>query len=146
MMLDEEADEVFNLIRTEFDDSIAPEFTAEGVEEFYQSASEFVYNRPENHFLIVAVLENRIIGMIDVRDHYHICMFFVAGEQQSKGVGRSLVEQAISRCKSQNPQLEEIDVNSSTHAVNAYKKIGFVPTDDEQVVNGIRFIPMVKKV
>ncbi|WP_460645598.1 GNAT family N-acetyltransferase [Lacrimispora brassicae] len=33
-------------------------------------------------------------------------------------------------------------VNSSPYAVEIYHKLGFVDTDTEQLVNGIRFIPM----
>ena len=33
-------------------------------------------------------------------------------------------------------------VNSSPYAVEIYRHLGFVPTDDEQSVDGLRFTPM----
>ena len=36
----------------------------------------------------------------------------------------------------------EFTVNSSPYAVKIYEHLGFVPTDNEQTVNGIRFTPM----
>ncbi|WP_094603611.1 GNAT family N-acetyltransferase [Sporomusa silvacetica] len=38
--------------------------------------------------------------------------------------------------------MKEITVNSSPYAVLIYEKMGFVRTDVEQEINGIRFIPM----
>jgi len=32
--------------------------------------------------------------------------------------------------------------NSSPYAVEIYRHLGFEPTDTEQAVNGLRFIPM----
>ena len=33
-------------------------------------------------------------------------------------------------------------VNSSPYAVEVYRHLGFVPTDTEQLTNGIRYTPM----
>ena len=33
-------------------------------------------------------------------------------------------------------------VNSSLYAVEVYRHLGFVPTDTEQLTNGIRYTPM----
>ena len=35
-----------------------------------------------------------------------------------------------------------ITLNSSPYGLPFYKALGFVPTDNEQIVNGIRFTPM----
>ena len=35
-----------------------------------------------------------------------------------------------------------ITLNSSPYGVPFYKAVGFVPTDEEKTVNGIRFTPM----
>lgn len=48
-----------------------------------------------------------------------------------------LFETAKAECKR-----PEITVNSSPYAVKIYKHLGFVPTAEEQTVNGIRFTPM----
>jgi predicted GNAT family N-acyltransferase len=38
-----------------------------------------------------------------------------------------------------------LTVNSSPYAVPVYAKLGFVPTDREQVQSGIRYTPMIYK-
>lgn len=39
---------------------------------------------------------------------------------------------------------EDFTVNSSPYAHEVYKHLGFVDTDKEQCVNGLRFYPMKK--
>ena len=40
---------------------------------------------------------------------------------------------------------ETITLNSSPYGLLFYKAIGFMPTDEEKTVNGIRFTPMQYK-
>jgi hypothetical protein len=44
--------------------------------------------------------------------------------------------------KTAKPDLEKITVNSSPDAVGASRRMGFIPTSEEQLVNGVRFVPM----
>ena len=39
-----------------------------------------------------------------------------------------------------------ITLNSSPYGKPFYLFLGFIPTDDEQIVNGIRFTPMKKDI
>jgi predicted GNAT family N-acyltransferase len=41
-----------------------------------------------------------------------------------------------------NPDTQKITVNSSPNATKAYEKMGFTVDDEEQCVNGIKFVPM----
>jgi predicted GNAT family N-acyltransferase len=36
-----------------------------------------------------------------------------------------------------------ITVNSSQYGLDFYKKLGFIPTEEEKTINGIRFTPMI---
>lgn len=137
-----EEDEVFNLVKSGFDEYVLSDLTEEGANEFFRAAREMIYDKPTAHFIMVAESKNGIIGMIDIRDNNHICLFFVAREFQDRGIGRSLLERATAEC-SENNSLE-IEVNSSLFAVQIYKKLGFVQTKPEQLLNGIRFVPMIK--
>ncbi|MBF0432433.1 MAG: GNAT family N-acetyltransferase [Fibrobacteria bacterium] len=145
-MLVEEASQVFKIVKTGFDHFVKQDLTEEGTKEFFRAAQKFIYDRPDNHFIFVAHSENQIIGMIDIRDDNHICLFFVNKKFQKKGVGRSLIEKAILKIVSDIPQISSLDVNSSTYAVNVYEKLGFIKTDEEQIINGIRFVPMIKTI
>jgi GNAT superfamily N-acetyltransferase len=145
-MLEKESSKVFELVKAGFDEFVKPDLTEEGTSEFFRAAQNFIFDKPNNHFIFVANFENAIIGMIDVRDNNHICLFFVDKKFQKEGVGRKLLEQALSKCISQAPEIRSIDINSSTFAVNAYERLGFVQTQEEQLANGIRFVPMVKTI
>lgn len=145
-MLEQEENQVMELVTAGFNEFVQQDLTEEGKTEFFRAAHGFIHDRPNNHFIFIARLENAVIGMIDVRDNHHICLFFVDKKFHNKGVGRLLLEKAISKCIAQKSQIKSIDVNSSIFAVNAYINLGFVKTKEEQVVNGIRFVPMIRAI
>jgi GNAT superfamily N-acetyltransferase len=143
-MRDSEKNQVSALVKSGFDKFVLSDVTEEGAEEFFRAAREMIYERPAGHFILVAEAKNRIAGMIDVRNNNHICLFFVAKAFQRQGIGRGLLEQAIAACIRNDPTVAEIDVHSSLFAVQAYQRLGFIQSKPEQVVNGIRFAPMMK--
>lgn len=145
-MNEKERDQVFELVKTGFNEFVKQDLSEDGETEFFRALREFVYTRPDNHFILVARIDDKVIGMIDVRDNNHICLFFVAKEFQSKHIGRKLFEEAISRCITKRPKNTEIEVNSSTFAIDIYRKLGFIQLDKEQMVNGIKFVPMSKTI
>lgn len=61
---------------------------------------------------------------------------------RNKGIGRGLLERASAECIKNGSG--KIDVNSSLFAVEIYQKLGFARTKPEQLLNGIRFVPMAK--
>ena len=76
-MFEDEADQVFTLVKNGYNEFVKADITEEGTTDFFKTAEDFIYNTPVNHFILVALNENRITGMIDVRDNNHICLFFV---------------------------------------------------------------------
>ncbi|BDF66282.1 N-acetyltransferase [Oscillospiraceae bacterium] len=114
----------------------APEYSEAGVNEFYKSIHDEDYLR--QLCMYGAFLEDKLIGVIAARNaNSHIALFFVDGKYHRQGIGRKLFEAAKSSCHS-----NKMTVNSSPYAVPVYAKLGFCQTDEEQVVNGIRFTPM----
>ncbi|WP_168733762.1 GNAT family N-acetyltransferase [Metabacillus sediminilitoris] len=47
----------------------------------------------------------------------------------------------IERCKEEKNN-SKLTVNSSPYALGIYHRLGFVESDKEQTINGIRFTPM----
>ncbi len=139
-----EEDAVHSLVAGCFNSFIAPGYSQEGVDKFYE------YVQPEcirlrsgdGHFLLVAVADGVIAGIIEVRNYDHVSLFFVDERCQGQGVGRSLFEAALELCRGHDPALASLTVNSSPYAVPVYGKLGFRPVEPEKVVNGIRFTPM----
>lgn len=142
-MREDEAPAVFSLVTRVFDEFVRKDFTDEGVEEFMKSARDLVYHRREDHRIFVAHQGKRVIGMIEIREHCHVCLFFVDKAFHHQGIGRRLLDRAVAECRLHRPHCGFLEVNSSIYAVGIYASFGFVATHPEQQINGIRFIPMV---
>jgi N-acetylglutamate synthase-like GNAT family acetyltransferase len=92
-------------------------------------------------FCLVAILEQEIIGIIEVQNGNHIALLFVDDRYHKNGIAKNLVSLSIKRAK-----VTDIGVNSSPYAVDIYKKMGFEQLDEEQEREGIRSIPMKKSI
>lgn len=138
-------DEAVRLAEEVFTEFEAPVYPAEGVESFrsflYGENMQKMRSEGSIHFL-GAYCGGVLAGICAHRKPAHITLMFVRRKFQRKGIGRALIEAAI----------EHIHLICGTYAVtlNAapcglefYKKIGFIPTDIEQMADGIIFTPMI---
>jgi len=129
-----------------FDEFIKLDYSQEGINEFYKyiQPSSLLKRFQENHFVLVALFNDIIIGVIEIRNCNHISLLFVDGCFQRKGVSRELLKRSLKLCLRKRSDLTTISVNSSPIAVNIYMKLGFIPQDKELVSGGIRYTPMKK--
>jgi len=128
-----------------FTEFVAPLYSPEGVHEFLTYAADPDQLRDRllaNHFVLVAEIQGRILGAIEIRNYNHISLFFIDGESQRKGTGRELWRRALDACLADRTDLAKITVHSSPNASEAYQRLGFRAEGPEQIVNGIRFVPM----
>ena len=117
----------------------APEYSEEGVAEF----RSFLNNEEEIgklDFYGAFDKASDIVGVLAMRNPAHISLFFVKAEYHRQGIGRQLFEKMFSDYQLQGVGV--FTVNSSPYAVEVYRKLGFEPTDDECITNGIRSTPM----
>lgn len=132
----EEIAEALGLAWNVFLEFESPEYTKEGVEEFYKSIHDETYLSKLRWY--GAFVQEKLVGIIATRnEETHIALFFVDEKYHRQGIGRLLFEFARSMTSS-----GKMTVNSSPYAVPVYHKLGFCDTDTEQVVNGLRFTPM----
>ena len=131
----DELPEAVALIWEEFSEFEASEYSKEGVRAFRAALDDGERNRAMAFYGAFAAGE--LIGVLAVRKPQHIGYFFVKAEYQRKGVGRALFE---TMCL--DFERKEFTVNSSSYAVEIYRKLGFEPTGAEQVESGIRYTPM----
>ena len=119
--------------------AVAPHYDQDGIRTFLDFASpEAMLKRvQENYAVYVAYEEEQLVGMAATRDGSHISMLFVAPHAQRRGIGRMLIELALSKCSG-----DVITVNASPNSDGAYVRFGFRKLSDEKVIDGIRFIPM----
>ncbi len=143
----EDVFEVSELVTHVFNEFVAPEYSFEGVQEFhrYIQPSAFRVRSQTNHFSLIALAQDKVVGVIEMRDHNHVSLLFVAPEFQRRGIAKELLRQVLQICRSNEPMLLEISVNSSSYAVPIYEKLGFRRAGEKQVINGIGFIPMALK-
>ena len=144
----EELPETLDLVRKVFDDFEAPYYSEEGVASFYAFID--MDNMSEQYtngslYFYGCFVDNILVGMIAVKDFIHISLLFVDKQYHKQGIARSLFDNIIKICKEKNPSLKTITVNSSPYAVKVYHKFGFFDISSEQVVDGIRFVPMELK-
>ena len=127
-----------------FDEFVAPLYSHEGREEFHRYAAvEALQLRSRgDHLTLIAERGGRVIGMLHLRQWRHVAMLFVARSHQRTGVGRTLLGTAIQLIHQQGASSGRLTVNSSPNSVEAYRQLGFSPVGPEQVVRGIRFVPM----
>lgn len=113
----------------------APEYSQEGIAEFQKTLENMDALRYMPFY--GAFHGGELVGVLAMRKPQHISLFFVKETWHRQGVGRLLFD-AMRRDYAQ----QVFTVNSSPYAVEIYRHLGFVPTDSEQVTNGIRYTPM----
>ena len=139
--------EVSELATRVFNEFVAPEYSSEGVQEFYRyiQPSAFRARAQTNHFGLITLEQDKVVGVIEMRDHNHVSLLFVAPKFQRRGIAKELLRRALQICRANEPRLSEISVNSSSYAVPIYERLGFRKAGGRQIRNGIGFLPMVLK-
>ena len=133
------------MVRNVFDQFEAPDYSPEGIAEFYKyiQVDAMSSRISKNHFGLLALFNRDTVGMIEIRDYQHISLLFVDSNYHRQGIGKKLWIEAFKKCIQSSSKVTSFTVNSSPFAVPIYEKLGFSKVSEEQVVNGIRFYPML---
>ena len=119
-----------------FSEHESPDYSAEVTEEFRRCLHDEEYLHGLQYY--GAYDGEKLIGEIAIRpDRKHICFFFVDGRYHRRGIGTRMFQRLL-----EDYPNGTITLNSSPYGLPFYKANGFVPTDEEKTVNGIRFTPM----
>jgi GNAT superfamily N-acetyltransferase len=131
------------LVRS-FQTFVAPDYSDEGVQAIldYIDPDALAERANKNHDTVVAVTNDQIVGLIEIRDHDHISLLFVDENYQRRGISRELLKRTIEMCRIHSPNSTELTVNSSPYAVPIYARLGFEQAGPEEIRNGVRFTPM----
>lgn len=140
----QEIEPVCDLVMRCFNTFIAPGYSQEGCDEFASFATPVAMRRriSETSFVLAAVNEGKIAGMVEVRCPYHIALFDVEPDCHCQGIGRQLMKATVDHCRELHPDLDKITVNAAPGAVVVYQHLGFSATATEQETHGIRYVPM----
>ena len=113
----------------------APEYPAEGVAAVRASLDD--EERTRKLAFYGAFDGGRLVGVLWMRPPQHIGGFFVDAAYHRRGIGRRLFE-----AMRQDYETQVFTVNASPYAVEVYRRLGFTPTDTEQLTDGLRYTPM----
>ena len=113
----------------------APEYSPEGVAAFRASLDDEERTRRLDFY--GAFDGEKLVGVLCMRAPQHIGGFFVDAAYHRRGIGRRLF-----KAMRQDYETQVFTVNSSPYAVEVYRRLGFVPTDTEQLTDGLRYTPM----
>jgi GNAT superfamily N-acetyltransferase len=116
----------------------APDYTEEGIQEFKRTIDDESWVN-QRDFYGAYTDDDQLLGVITTKDLSHIALFFVDGKYHKQGIGKKL----YNKIELLNDK-DYFTVNSSPYAHEVYKHMGFVDTDEEQCIKGLRFIPMRK--
>lgn len=134
--------EASDLVVRVFMEFEAPDYPQEGINNFldfvcYKNLSErYMMNEMK---IFGAFIEDSLVGVIAYRNESHISLLFVDKKYHYKGIAKKLFERLVTEIRKKN---DYITVNSSPYAVDVYRRFGFFDIKEEQIEDGIRYIPM----
>lgn len=132
------------LVQRVFDRFEAPDYPPEGIATFHRfTAPEVLAARLRDGGMQAwgAYCSDELIGVLATRERTHISLLFIDAHRHRQGIGRALFDHLRTVC-SADPACARITVNSAPFPIGFYRKLGFIPTDRELTVDGIRFTPM----
>jgi GNAT superfamily N-acetyltransferase len=117
----------------------APDYEEKGIESFKAFIEQDAMVKAIEKgtmFFFGAFEDQRMVGVMAVRDANHISLLFVDPAFHRRGIALALIQEGFKDWSA------SVTVNSSPYALAFYRKMEFVDQDEEQLVDGIRFIPM----
>jgi len=128
--------EALSLAWKVFTEYESPDYSDEGTESFRKSINDPVYLTGLDYYGILK--ESKLVAICAIRvEKRHICFMFVDGSYHRRGLGSRLIRHVLNEYKG-----ESVTLNSSPYGLPFYKAVGFVATDEEKTIDGIRFTPM----
>lgn len=125
----------------------APDYGPEGVHAFQTDLIEnpiFIENAKKGICPIYGAFDgDKIVALMGMRSNKtHINLVFTKKEYHRKGIATAIFRYLVDDLLCENPDLEEITLNSSPYGLPFYLHTGFVALSEEQVKHGIRYTPM----
>ena len=141
--------------RNEWDDAMAlawktfmqfeaQDYTKEGIQSFQNFISDNILYRMfimGGYQLFGAYDNDKIIGIISLRNETHISLLFVDASYHKQGIGRALI-QYVSNYLLTEMGKNYLTVNAAPYAIGFYHQCGFSDLGPEETNDGIRYTPM----
>ena len=116
----------------------APDYPPEGVAAFRSYIEDA---ETANALTVLGAFDGTELTGVLAAEGNHVALFFVDPAHHRRGVGRALLARLL-----EDRQAETLTVNAAPYAVEIYRRLGFHPTDQEQLApDGIRYRPMERR-
>jgi GNAT superfamily N-acetyltransferase len=79
---------------------------------------------PDDAVHLKAMHEERLAGVILVKQFWNLCSLFVEPGLQRQGVGRALLQEAVLQCRGRSPK-GALWLNAAPDAIAFYRRMGF---------------------
>jgi GNAT superfamily N-acetyltransferase len=139
---------IYQLIKKVYDEYVSIDYSEEGNKFFYDWIQPLnLAERQKSQInLLIALVDSKLVGMIEIRDNKNISLLFVDKEYQGWGIAKRLFHESLKICIQRDSTLDKFYVHASPFSIPIYKKLGFVETDSLQENHGIKYLPMEMKI
>jgi GNAT superfamily N-acetyltransferase len=121
----------------------APDYSLRGVYNFKNFVRDPLLKKMYTYGEYIAIgafIDERIVGILGVRNVNHVSLLFVDRDHHHQGIGTSLMNKYFADARREG--ITHVTVNASPYAVGFYHRIGFIDVKEEIEKDGIRFTPM----
>lgn len=114
-------------------------YSSEGIQEFMNTFDDenILSLMKSKHLMMIGAIDDKLVGVIGVRDLKHIQCLFVDSQYQRQGIGTQLLNYA------KNLMYGQVSVHADLSAKDFYLHNGFVVSGKVEEIQGISFVPMV---
>lgn len=138
----EDAKEVFELVFKTFNEFVAPDFEKQGIKKFLnEQTQEKQTERSKTRDIYVAIINKKIIGMIEGNGKDKVTRLFVNKTYHGKGIATCFMTKIENLYKKKS---NKIKVFSSIYAIEFYRKMGYKKTTGIMRKKGFVYQPMKK--
>lgn len=136
--------DALHLVWEVFAEANAPYMSTQGVASFQQfiKLDQFLPKVRNGEMTVFGALENyELAGVCAVRKDGHVALLFVKNGFRKRGVARMLIQAASDHCVSRL-HVTRMTVNAALQAAEAYRRLGFAETAEQQEQDGVPYLPM----
>ena len=139
---------IHQLIKRVYDELVSIDYSDEGNKIFYDwiQPSRILERQKSQINLLVALVDSKLVGMIEIRDNKNISLLFVDKEYQGQGIAKRLFHESLKICIQRDSALDKFYVHASPFSIPIYMKLGFEATNVMQVQFGIKYLTMEMKI
>ena len=139
----QDVDEVYKLVSKTFKEFVSSDFSKRKIKEWLEEQyPEKQIERSKTRDVYVAIIKNKIVGMIEALPNKKISRLFIDKSYHKKGIASSLLDKIEALYRKRGAK--KLAVWSSLYAVKFYEKLGYRKSRGLVKKDGAVYQPMAK--